>query len=151
MYKRYQLETSMVDRFQLWEIQSTKIHNSLLHKLEVIVLCYTWILSRAEHNTISDINLQLLNNRIFGSIYRFYRFSWFLNSWRGGGGGGDPDLPPPPLENYKCYSFLGISMTTSTPHPYPTASKILGLPHPPSLEIFHEVHLEWSIGTLCKK
>ena len=41
MYNRYQLETSMVDRSQRGEIQPTKIHNPLLHKLEVIVLCYT--------------------------------------------------------------------------------------------------------------
>ena len=105
MYNRYQLETSMVDRSQWGEIQSTKIHNSLLHKLEVIVLCYTWIFSRAEHNTISDINLQLLNNRIFWSIYRFYRFSWFLNPERGWGGGVRRSGPPP-SEKYKCYRFL---------------------------------------------
>ena len=120
----------MVDRSQWGEIQSTKIHNSLLHKLEVIVLCYTWILSRAEHNTISDINLQLLNNRIFGSIYRLPILLISESIEMRGSGGPDPPPPPPKKKNIKkiiqvLKVSLGISLTTSTPHPYPTASKIL--------------------------
>ena len=100
MYNRYQLETSMVDISQWGEIQSTKIHNSLLHKLEVIVLCYTWILSRAEHNTISDINLQLWTTVYLEVTIVSIDSLDFWNhrevGWVGGSGDPDPWPPPPP-------------------------------------------------------
>ena len=78
----------------------------------------------------------LSNNRIFGEHLSFLPILLISElSIHRELGSGDSDPPPP--DYYKCYKFplqkkvsLGISIRTSTPHPYPAAPKNVDSPIP---------------------
>ena len=134
----------MVDRSRWGTIRWTNIHNSLLHTLEVIALCNTWSLSRAEHKHYWWYQLAVIEQPYileYLSVLSIFLISESIERGRSH----EIWTPPSP----KITSAIGFFRNKYEDLHTPSLThSALGLPNPSSLEIL--VPLELSIGTLCK-